>query len=147
MSQSCLPCQFQIHESLSDTYKYSECYGKPSYNVSCDMPGQVPCMSWLILIMPLSISMLNCAISFGKRRAGELFYNDRSAQYRAGSPKSCVCVVHVPRFQYGNFHVFSMIIWFIGSSWWLENLSLPSLTHWLLRNTRVCKGLNGREIR
>ena len=40
-------------------------------------------MSWLILIMPLSTSMLNCAISFGKRRAGELFYSNRSAQYQA----------------------------------------------------------------
>ena len=30
----------------------------------------------------------------------------------------------------------------IGSSWWPENLSLPSLTQWLLRNTRVCKGLH-----
>ena len=27
-------------------------------------------ISWLIRIMPLSTSMLNCAISFGKRRAG-----------------------------------------------------------------------------
>ena len=49
-------------------------------NVACDMPGQIPYMSWLILIMPLSMLMLNCAISFGKGRAGELFYNDRSAQ-------------------------------------------------------------------
>ena len=48
-------------------------------NVACDMPGQIPYMSWLILIMPLSTSMLNCAISFGKRRAGELFYSYRSA--------------------------------------------------------------------
>ena len=47
-------------------------------NVACDMPGQIPYMSWLILIMPLSTSMLNCAISFGKRRAGELFYSNRS---------------------------------------------------------------------
>ena len=38
-SQSCIPCQFQIDESLSDTYGNSECSGKPSYNVSCDMPG------------------------------------------------------------------------------------------------------------
>ena len=38
-----------------------------------------PYMSWLILIMPLSTAMLNCAISFGKRRAGELFYSNRSA--------------------------------------------------------------------
>ena len=44
------------------------------------MPRQIPYMSWLILIMPLSMSILNCAISFGKRRAGELFYNIRSAQ-------------------------------------------------------------------
>ena len=43
-------------------------------NVACDMPGQIPYVSWLILIMPLSTSMLNCAISFGKRRAGGLFY-------------------------------------------------------------------------
>ena len=49
-------------------------------NVTCDMPGQIPHMSWLILITPLSMSMENCAISFGKRRAGELFYNNRSAQ-------------------------------------------------------------------
>ena len=42
--------------------------------------GQILYMSWLILIMPLSMSMLNCAISFRKRRAGELFYNNRSAQ-------------------------------------------------------------------
>ena len=48
-------------------------------NVACDMPGQIPYMSWLILIMPLSTSMLNCAISFGKRRAGELFYSNWSA--------------------------------------------------------------------
>ena len=48
-------------------------------NVACDMPGQIPYMSWLILIMPLSTSMLNCAISFGKRRAGELFHSNRSA--------------------------------------------------------------------
>ena len=47
--------------------------------VACDMPGQIPYMSWLILIMPLSRSMLNCAISFGKRRAGELFYSNWSA--------------------------------------------------------------------
>ena len=32
-------CQFQMDESLSDTYGYSECSGKPSYNVSCDMSG------------------------------------------------------------------------------------------------------------
>ena len=38
-SQSCVPCQFQMDESLSDTYGYSECSGKPSCNVSCDMPG------------------------------------------------------------------------------------------------------------
>ena len=31
--------------------------------------------------MPLSTSVLNCAISFGKRRAGQLFYTNRSAQY------------------------------------------------------------------
>ena len=48
-------------------------------NVACDMPGQIPYMSWLILIMPLSTSMLNCAISFGKRKAGQLFYSNRSA--------------------------------------------------------------------
>ena len=47
-------------------------------NVACDMPGQIPCMSWLILIMPLSTSMLNCAISFWKRRARELFHSNRS---------------------------------------------------------------------
>ena len=47
-------------------------------NVACDMPGQIQYMSWLILIM--SVLVLNCAISFGKRRAGELFYNNRSAQ-------------------------------------------------------------------
>ena len=39
-------------------------------------------MNWLILIMPISTSMLNCAISFGKRRAGQLFYTNRSAQYQ-----------------------------------------------------------------
>ena len=39
LCQSCLPCQFQMDESLSDTYGYSECSGKPSYDVSCDMPG------------------------------------------------------------------------------------------------------------
>ena len=38
-SQSCIPCQFQMDESLSDTYGYSECSGKPSYDVSYDMPG------------------------------------------------------------------------------------------------------------
>ena len=48
-------------------------------NVACDMPRQIPYMSWLILIMPLSMLVLNCAISFGKRRAGELFYSNRSA--------------------------------------------------------------------
>ena len=48
-------------------------------NVACDMPWQIPYISWLILIMPLSTSMLNCAISFGKRRAGEFFYSNRSA--------------------------------------------------------------------
>ena len=31
--------------------------------VACDMPGQIPYTSWLILIMPLSTSLLNCAIS------------------------------------------------------------------------------------
>ena len=40
---------------------------------------RIPYMSWLILIMLLSTSMLNCAISFGKRRAGELFHSNRSA--------------------------------------------------------------------
>ena len=76
-------------------------------NVSCDMPGQIRYMNWLILIMPLSMSMLNRAISlgregpgicfttngllsvklchqFGKKRAGELFYTNRSAQYQTG---------------------------------------------------------------
>ena len=28
-----------MDESLSDTYGYSECSGKPSYNLFCDMPG------------------------------------------------------------------------------------------------------------
>ena len=49
-------------------------------NVACDMPGQIPYMSWLILVMPLSMSMCNCAIRSGKRRTGELFYNNRSAE-------------------------------------------------------------------
>ena len=67
-------------------------------------------MFWLILIMPLSMSGLNCAISlgregpgncftisgllsvklsyqFGKRRAGELFYNNR--------PPECLVVPSV----------------------------------------------------
>ena len=75
-------------------------------NVACDMPGQIQYMSWLILIMPLSTSMVNCAISlgskgpgsyftttgllsvklcqqFGKRRAGDVFYTNPSAQYQA----------------------------------------------------------------
>ena len=108
-TQACLgyvlnSANFRWDESLSDTDGYSEYSGKPSYNVSCDMPGQILYMNWLILTMPLSTSMLNCAISLGregpgscftttsllsvklchqfrKRRAGELFYTNRSAQY------------------------------------------------------------------
>ena len=34
-----IPCQFQMNESLSDTYGYSEFFGRPCYNVSCDMFG------------------------------------------------------------------------------------------------------------
>ena len=60
-------------ESLSDTYEYSECSGKPSYNVSSDMPGQIRYMKWLILIMPLSTSVLNCAINLGREGPGSCF--------------------------------------------------------------------------
>ena len=42
-------------------------------NVSCDMPGQTLCMNWPILIMPLSTSMLNCAISLGREGSGSCF--------------------------------------------------------------------------
>ena len=102
--ESYTPCQFLMDESRSDTYGYSECSRKPSYILSCDMPGQIRYMNWLILITPLSTCMLNCAINlgragprscftttgllsvklchqFGKRRAGDLFYNNRSAQW------------------------------------------------------------------
>ena len=41
-------------------------------NVACDMPGQIPYMNWLIL-MPLSTSMLNCAISLGREGLGSCF--------------------------------------------------------------------------
>ena len=43
------------------------------HNVHCDMPGQIPYMSWLILIMPLSTYMLNCAISLGREWPGSCF--------------------------------------------------------------------------
>ena len=87
-SQSCIPCQFQMDESLSDMYGYSECSGTPSNNVSCDMPGscnslvytqkqerygQIRSMNWLILIMPLSTSVLSCAISLGGEGPGSCF--------------------------------------------------------------------------
>ena len=45
-TQSCIPCQFQMGESLSDAFECSECSGKPSYNISCDMPGL--CISLVI---------------------------------------------------------------------------------------------------
>ena len=134
-SQRCILCQFQMDESLSDTYGYSECSGKPSYNVSRDMSGSciysLTGTMWASRIYELDdpynatidvcvklcragrgrgivlqypvCSVLNCAVNlgregpgncftttdllsvklchqFGKRRAGELFYNNRSAQ-------------------------------------------------------------------
>jgi len=50
-------------------------------------------------------------------------------------------------FELGKCHILSRDKMVIGSSWGPGNLSLPSLTQWLLRNTRVCKGLNGRKTR
>ena len=82
-NSECIPHPFQMDEALSDNiYNVSDntyTTNTLGNNVTCDMPGQIPYMSWLILIMPLSTSTLNCAISFGKRRAGELFYSNRSA--------------------------------------------------------------------
>ena len=63
--------------------------------------GQIPYMSWLILTMPLSMSMLNCAISFGKRRAGELFYSNRSAQCYTGPGHVIVTILC----DYGTRHL------------------------------------------
>ena len=42
---------------------YGECSGKPSYNVSCDMLGQIRYINWLVVILPLSASVLNCAVT------------------------------------------------------------------------------------
>ena len=43
------------------------------FNVACDMPGQILYMNWLLFIMPLSTSMLNCAISLGRKGPGSCF--------------------------------------------------------------------------
>ena len=61
---------FRWRESLSDTYGTANALEN---NVACDMPGQILYMNWLILIMPLSTSMLNCAISLGRELPGSCF--------------------------------------------------------------------------
>ena len=69
-----------MDESLSDLYGYSECSGKPCYNVSCDMPGSCKSLVYTHKYGIMYSQMIRFSRRCSKRR--DFIYNTRLVIYR-----------------------------------------------------------------